>query len=75
MEKHIHFTLTQAKYSANNSSPSQHQFCLSGNWLTFTDETQTNQMLITQVSLVLVFFQLQRKFKLLWTVTKPLLSS
>jgi len=41
--------------SAKNSSLSQHQSCLSGNWLIFTDERQTERILITQVSLVLVF--------------------
>ena len=55
--KSIHFTLTQVKDSAKTScvniSP-----VFSGNWLIFTDETQT-QMLITKSA-----FQFHCKFKL-----------
>jgi len=39
--------------SAKNSSLSQHQSCLSGNWLIFIDEMQNERILITRVSLVL----------------------
>ena len=64
-QKYIHFTLTQVKDSAKIPHYVNIQSCLSGNWLIFTDETQTGRILITHVSLVLIFsVSLQFQFKL-----------
>jgi len=61
--KHIHFTLTQLKDSDKNSSLSQHQSRISGNWLIFITETQPKQNVNHKTQLSSIVFSVSMEIQ------------